>query len=516
MKKTVALLLAVFFVTSILFACGSEQPSESSSEAVTASESSNPLQELTREPSEALSEDLSRPESEADRPGESSDTDSEEDPSSDSPAESSAAETPSETPSVSEETSETTDEPSSDDVSEPEESSEISEEPVEPMQKTAKVYIETSGYINRNEYVTCRIRIVDPTGKYEEIDDAEATIKIRGNSTSSGAKKPYNIKFSSKEDVLGMGKCKKWCLLANMYDKTLMRNKLAYDFAAAIGLAYTQQSTFADLYLNGKYMGNYQICESIGVGDTRVDIDTKGNEFLLEYEPREGYSNPQWIWTPLMGKLYGFNDPEEPTAEQRAWLTQFFIDAENALYSGDRARIEQYWDIDSFVNDYIVHEFFKNVDAQTSSTRYYIKGGKIYGGPVWDFDLSSGNCDSSYYKGYFPGGNSSNGWYCRHIWYDDLLVTGWFEELVIKRFRELQPIIMNLTFDNELGKNRIDLLLEEYGGSFRANFKEAGWSVTSKDSPYERIPLSTYEENVQFLRNWFIRRNNWMRAQFGI
>ena len=390
--------------------------------------------------------------------------------------------------------------------------------PYDPLECLATIYLETKEAIQKENYVDCKIRIVDGSGHLDDLVADDASIKIRGNSTSSGNKKPYNIKFSSKTDVLGMGKAKKWCLLANMFDKTMIRNKLAYDFAAEIGLAYTQSSTFADVYLNGKYAGCYQLCESVGTGSSRVDIDTDGNEFLLEYEPYEGYSNPEFIWTPVMQKLFGFNDPEEPTKEQRAWLTEFFKNAENALYTKDKATIEKYWDLDSFVNDYIVHEYFKNVDAQTSSTRYYIKGGKIYGGPVWDFDLSAGNVDQSYYKnsGYYVNGDSSVGWYCKHIWYDDLLVTGWFEDMVIARFKELQPIIENLTTDNELGKNRIDLLLERYGKSFEDNIKKAGWRVNSKDSPYERQPFATYEAGIDFLRKWLIDRNEWMKAQYGI
>lgn len=399
----------------------------------------------------------------------------------------------------------------------------ISEEPSQEESEVtyvacpAKVSIYTRAEINRDEYVTCSVRIEDPSGKYDGIYDSTATIKVRGNSTSSGAKRPFNIKFSSKQDVLGMGECKKWYLLANMYDKTLIRNKLVYDFAAEIGLAYTQQSTFADLYLNGVYQGNYQICESIGVGESRVDIDTKGHEFLLEYEPRPQYSNPNFTYTPVCGILFGFDEPSDPTAEQLSWLRNFLRSAETALLGGSKDEISRYWDIDSFVDDYIVHEYFKCVDAQTSSTRYYIKDGRIYGGPVWDFDLSSGNANPNYYTNYQGyDGDSSVGWWCKWgIWYRYFFQTDWFEEMVAQRFAELQPMIINLTDDGPPGQNRIDMLLETYGDSFRANFTTAGWRVTSKDSEYERMPFSTYEGNVQFLRQWLRDRNTWMKSQWG-
>ena len=127
------------------------------------------------------------------------------------------------------------------------------------------------------------------------------------------------------------GKAKKWYLIANMYDKTQIRNKLAYDLASDIGMAYAQESTFVEVYLNGVYKGCYQLCESIGVGDTRVDIDTDGNEFLMEFEPWPNYSNPDFIYTPFYNILLGFNDPEYPTASQRQFLETFFYNAEQAI-----------------------------------------------------------------------------------------------------------------------------------------------------------------------------------------
>lgn len=81
---------------------------------------------------------------------------------------------------------------------------------------------------------------------------ASGKIKVRGNSTAAAPKKPYKIKFSKKQDVLGMGKYKNRVLLANAFDKTLIRNKLVFDFANEMNLAYTPQSRFVDVWVDGK------------------------------------------------------------------------------------------------------------------------------------------------------------------------------------------------------------------------------------------------------------------------
>ena len=94
-----------------------------------------------------------------------------------------------------------------------------------------KVYLDTAETPGREEYVTTTVKIVDGSGQYEEIYDANAGLKVRGHTTAHGEKVPYNIKFEEKKNILGMGESKKWCLIANLFDATLIRNMLALDFA---------------------------------------------------------------------------------------------------------------------------------------------------------------------------------------------------------------------------------------------------------------------------------------------
>ncbi|MGN1194966.1 MAG: CotH kinase family protein, partial [Acutalibacteraceae bacterium] len=105
------------------------------------------------------------------------------------------------------------------------------------------------------------------------VDKELKQIKGRGNATWSAAKKPYNIKFDKKTDLFGMGKAKKWTLLASYYDPSLIRNTVAFGFADGIGLPHTSEVQPVDLYINGNYMGNYLVCESVEVGSERVDIN---------------------------------------------------------------------------------------------------------------------------------------------------------------------------------------------------------------------------------------------------
>lgn len=380
------------------------------------------------------------------------------------------------------------------------------------------IYIEGASNVNREYYVSCTVVAIDAVGgKYSEVADKNATIRIRGNSTSSGEKKPYNIKFDSKVNLFGMGKGKRYCLIANLFDPTLIRNQAAFDFARSMGLKYTPDSMLVDVYFNGKYQGCYQLCEAITDGSGRVDIDVDKGEFLLERDVREDPGRT-YVKSSL-GFEFGITSPDEPTTAQRKQILDKINQAETALRSGNYEKVKEAFDIPSFVDDYICNELFKNVDVATLSTRFYYKNGKFYGGPVWDFDLSSGNCDWDYYGSYNnvkTSGDSSHGIWCDCIWFSHLLQYEKFREAVYDRYLELQDLIVNLYQDNILGKNYIDRTIQRASTSINRNFSEAGWNAGYKYALYMRAPESTYQANVEYFRTWLRKRNEWLLSNWNL
>ncbi len=392
----------------------------------------------------------------------------------------------------------------------------------------AQIFITADQSISEEEYTAAKIVIADADGgSYETITDSEARIKIRGNSTATLAKKPYNIKLSTSQGILGMKAGKKWCLLANFMDTSLLRNKLAYDFAQNIGLDYSCETRYVDVWLNGEYQGNYLLTTPVETGEDRVDIDTSQKEFLLELEANRTEKDTTYIST----ELYRFklDAPETLTQEQSDWLEQFLSEAEAAIKSRDYSRIKEYVDIDSFIDFYIVQELFKNMDVNTSSTRFYIKDHKIYAGPIWDFDLSSGNiglfsflpyylsynnygmtgnASQNSYEGFwaFTGGASQD---YSLSWIGNLMHCSDFYEKLYERYQQLQEQIVNLYQDNTTGTNQMDLLLEEYGDSFARNNEI--WPVElHRDSPLYRTNEKTFEESVSYLCSWLKNRNEWL------
>ena len=212
----------------------------------------------------------------------------------------------------------------------------------------AQIYIETDKNVDALKInkdmgkLTASITAIDNQGKYKDIVDAtnKTTIKVRGNSTALADKKAYNITFNKKKDLFGLSSAfdgtgagaKKWSLLANAFDKSLIRNKLALDLNTAFGIPFTSQSRFVDLYLNGRYMGNYLLVESVEAGTDRVNIDSENPEsddILIELENNEKdeegvdylittrYEQRFNIGSPERGDMFDSDTPEDTAAIQK-------------------------------------------------------------------------------------------------------------------------------------------------------------------------------------------------------
>ena len=153
------------------------------------------------------------------------------------------------------------------------------------------IYIYTENKTNPTRIYhkfNCTVLIINE-GKIE-INET-ATIKLRGKSTAIiPTKKPYKLKFNKKQKILGLeGKFKNWALMANAFDRSLLRNALAYKISELIGFEYSPRCVPVDLILNGNYRGNYYICDIIEVGKNRVNLDKMEKTDIKEPNITGGY-----------------------------------------------------------------------------------------------------------------------------------------------------------------------------------------------------------------------------------
>ena len=274
------------------------------------------------------------------------------------------------------------------------------------------------------------------------LDGALNYIKGRGNSTwVECPKKPFNIKFDKKTSLLGMPKAKKWSLLANYKDNTDIKTPAALALGRTLGIPYTSECRNADLYLNGEYYGNFTVCESVEVGDNRVEItdldklnenanpdadieslprggtgpngtvqnhEVKGSMkwvnipnnpadisggYLLELEFGVRYDEEVSGFVSNRGQWVVVKSPEFASEAEVRYIAGFYNEAEEAIYSptGYNSRgkhYTDYFDMETLAKTYLFMELQKPLDTALSSF-YLFKDAaadQLVAAPVWDFD----------------------------------------------------------------------------------------------------------------------------------
>lgn len=240
------------------------------------------------------------------------------------------------------------------------------------------------------------LRLYSQEGKLEWSEQIES-LRGRGNTTWTREKKPYSMTLAREADLLGMGKAKEWVLLANALDPSHLRNKAAYDLAAQAGMPYTPECQWVDLYLNGEYAGLYLLSERNEIHPQRVDLQEAGS-FLVSRESwwRVVKQNQPHIMLDSGTALRIRNSGLTEEALYRLWQPiENAILAEDGLDPQSGKSWLDFIDLDSWVMDYLTGEIFANVDGGIVSAFFYKDGsdpsGKVYAGPVWDYDWSMGN-----------------------------------------------------------------------------------------------------------------------------
>ena len=255
------------------------------------------------------------------------------------------------------------------------------------------MHITTDGLqpIHQKEvWIPCHIAI-DGKGEYSNYSGT-GRIRGRGNSTWEWyAKKPYKFKLDAKSKLLGLEKAKDWNLLANYRDVTDMMNALAFETARLMGMPHTNHTRFVEVFLNGDYIGLYQLTEKIEVDDNRVDIDRKeGVLFSLDADDGPSLSpyNGDNCWSEVFRLPLCVKYPDEPSAAQVQAVRSDFAVLERAIQAGDYALADSMMDMDSYIHMLQLHEYLYNVemDAPRSMYVYRDKDGKYTFGPVWDWD----------------------------------------------------------------------------------------------------------------------------------
>ena len=343
-------------------------------------------------------------------------------------------------------------------------------------------------HANKEHKETGTFRLFDEDGVLL-VEQELRYIKGRGNQTWHYDKRPYNIKLTESASLLGMGKAKEWCLLADYTDLSGLRNKLVYDLASRMGFAWTPSCEYVELWLNGEYAGLYLLAEKITVSKRRVDIrDLESETEACNSEPLSSYpavetprsrcyripndpaditggyilelQSPDRVrtkdsWFILTdGTCFSVKSPQYVSEAQMAYLCSFMEQFVTCLSSSDGydrltgVTLSDLIDTDSFVLKYLLEEIAGNKDSEWSSQFFTLSGGVLSAGPCWDYDHSLGNDG-------FPLANPETliaTWRSRYLgselWYGRFLSDPAFYEKVCETYKTKVRPLLDETFSS--------------------------------------------------------------------
>ena len=361
-----------------------------------------------------------------------------------------------------------------------------------PVSDLPKVYVNTPqgvGITSKTEWVEgATIRIVEDG---TETLNMGTSIRGRGNSTWGYPKKPYALKLDSKAEVMGMPKHKRWVLLANWMDRTLMRNDVAFEMGRRI-MDWAPRGEFVELYLNGKHQGNYYLCEQIKPDENRVNVDDDG--YILEFDTYGPSDEINYYYTPIKNYPVTIKEPDEEVIT--SWEHEKFLYISN--YTGDLERlleedkdnltrwpeVEEMIDAESYVDWWLIHELAFNGEPNHPKSSYMHKpaDGKLTAGPVWDFDWGT----------FTPSWGDSI--ICNALWYGYLFRYPEFRSIVKERWAQTKDIFISM-----------DLYIEETASLIRisneANINK--WPINSNVNGDENM---TFDQAVERMRTEYNNR----------
>ncbi len=336
-------------------------------------------------------------------------------------------------------------------------------------------------------------------------EDFTENMKIRGKGHSSWAfpKKSYQLKFTEKKEVMGMPEDKKWILTANYSDKTMLRNKTAFELGELSSLDWTPKSEFAELFVNDIYRGTYQITQKVEESENRVNITNDG--FLIEIDqlPRLD-EDDVYFESSIHTLLFNIKEPNLDFGDDEFIYIKGFIDElESVLYGDNFADpingYAKYLDIDSFVDWYLINEIAKNNDAIFYSSVYMnlIPGEKLKMGPIWDFDIGFGNIN--YNNNDIPEGF----WIKNSKWIVRLFQDPVFVEKVKLRFAFFKENKNTIYEKITANASYLNIAQQE---------NDAKWNTLGIYIWPNNMVFDTYEEEVDYLKQWLDTRFDWLET----
>lgn len=361
-----------------------------------------------------------------------------------------------------------------------------------------------------------RNSVTDPFNEY----DGYIGIEIRGYSSQMYfPKKSYAVETRDDKgnnlnvSILGLPKENDWVLNASYYDRSFIRTPLAHQMSRMMGY-YSSRTVHCERILNGHYNGLYIFMEKIKRDGNRVNVARMNStdvfgaaltggyiyEFAARSEAFEGRRN------------LVYPQPRRARPEQVAYIKNYDDHFRDVIRESNYADNDEGYraliDVDTFVDEMLLQEITKNVDAYVYSSYFHKdRSAKLRAGPVWDFDQCFGN--SIKWRGDLAGG-----WLVeKHdLFWRDLFNDAEFQRLLKKRWIELREG----PFQTEVVLNTVDAMAARLMEAQKRNF--ALWTIIGKKTwrePPALVGIVSYQQEIDHMKLWIAERLNWLDRYFG-
>lgn len=405
------------------------------------------------------------------------------------------------------------------------------------------IYVQTESgsmdYVNadKEHQEIGEIRMVSAMG-INEYNGGLKKISTRGNSSMWCGKKSYAIMLEESKELFGMPASRRWNLLALYYEHDKIHSKIIFDMAKQLGLEFTPELEWADLYCNGEYQGLYVLSEHVMVGENRVEIhdleqdnaaanpdcdldsfkprhkesdsyfEIKNGEnisggYLLE-KKTDSRLNDEEAYFPSSIVPYSFfsvKAPKHPSKEQLQYIKTFVHGIETMIAAGD-LRYKEYIDLDSFAKQFLIDKITLEVDAMKQSTFYYKDKNSdlLKAGPLWDYDKAMGEIEDDYAM---PINDLHGG---MNEWYLPLYGEEEFQKRMIAYYRELLPYMEWVLYEG----------IDEYAEHISCSVKMDEVLMSQYDRNDVTRSYQKYDNYIKYLKYYFAKRLNYLNSIWDI
>lgn len=403
----------------------------------------------------------------------------------------------------------------------------------------------TAGYYTGDfgeEEILVRFSTISEEGVWHHGDDAPteegtALFRYRGNSSRWFTKGNFRLRTVEEDDpltarrlgLLGMKAGKEWALHGPFLDKTLMRNYMCMNLSAEVMGTWVPDTRFCEVILDGEYQGVYLLMETIGVEENRLDLrEYEPGDPVLSYLVRiEPYTNPGKVLDNFSHYSYRMEPGRHlellypgvanQTRQVREYVQADYNEAERMLYSVEMLDGSGSWqqelDMESFVNYYILMEFFGINDTFGASTYFYRDArGKLAIGPVWDYNNAFDN--------FLRPISSQEFLLSQRGWYAKLTQDREFVEQVISRYRQLRRGVLSeerlVAYEKEIEAwlgSAVDRNFSVWGWTFdpeQLSSRERQRPDPATGETLQEANPSSYKEAVAWMMDYIIGRGRWM------